>query len=274
VTSRSSSGWRRAARDAQAATPSESGAPDNRQRAHLDQLARKQDALMGQIRSLGGRELGRMSKALNAVFVSVDAARIPEIKALPGVLSVRRLIDYRIDLSETVPYIGAAAVQAAGFDGTGMRVAVLDSGIDYTHAYFGGPGTAGAYAAAYGASTSDPLNTTLDGLFPTAKVVGGFDFVGEVWPTPDAARCGFNPNGSPRACIVPDPDPIDCGPSAIPALAPVLTARTSHTSSAVTTALLAKGGAGRQPLRCQGLSGGDLLQRRCPADKWISPDPM
>lgn len=187
------------------------------QRAHLDQLARKQNALMGQIRSLGGRELGRTSKALNAVFVSVDAARIPEIKALPGVLSVRRLIDYRIDLSETVPYIGAAVAQAAGFDGTGMSVAVLDSGIDYTHAYFGGPGTAGAYAAAYGASTSDSRNTTLDGLFPTAKVVGGFDFVGEVWPIPDPARCGFNPNGTPRACIVPDPDPIDCGPSAIPA---------------------------------------------------------
>jgi subtilisin family serine protease len=187
------------------------------QRAHLDQLARTQNAVMGQIRGLGGRELGRVSKALNAVFVSVDAARIPDIQAMPGVLSVRPVINYEIDLSETVPYIGAAAVQAAGFDGTGTRVAVLDSGIDYTHAYFGGPGTAAAYSAAYGTSTSDPLNTTLDGLFPTAKVVGGFDFVGEVWPTPDPTRCGLNPDGSPRACVVPDPDPIDCGPSAIPA---------------------------------------------------------
>src|SRR3989442_15379088 len=54
-----------------------------------------------------------------------------------------------------------------------------------------------------------------NGLFSTEKEVGGFDFVGEVWPTPDPARCGFNPNGSPRACLVPDPDPIDCGPAAI-----------------------------------------------------------
>ncbi len=187
------------------------------QRAHLDQLARKQDALMGQIRGLGGRELGRVSKALNAVFVSIDASRLKEAAALPGVLGIRPLINYEIYLGDTVPYIGASAVHAAGFDGNGVRVAVLDSGIDYTHANFGGPGTAAAYAAAYGATTSDPLNMTLDDLFPTAKVVGGFDFVGEVWPTPDQPRCGLNPNGTPRACIVPDPDPIDCGPAAIPA---------------------------------------------------------
>jgi len=187
------------------------------QRAHLDQLARKQDALMGQIRGLGGRELGRVSKALNGVFVSIDASRIKDVAALPGVLGIRALRNYEISLSETVPYIGAAAVHAGGFDGTGVRVAVLDSGIDYTHSDLGGPGTAAAYAAAYGATTSDPLNMTTDGLFPTAKVVGGYDFVGEVWPTPDPARCGFNPSGTPRACVVPDPDPIDCGPAAIPA---------------------------------------------------------
>ncbi len=185
------------------------------QKAYLRQLAQKQDALMGQVRGMGGRELGRVGKALNAVVLSVDASRIEEIAALPGVRTIRPLIDYQLDLSETVPYIGAAAVQAAGFDGTGVRVAVLDSGIDYTHAFFGGPGTAAAYTAAYGTSTSDPRTTTLDGLFPTSKVIGGFDFVGEVWPTPDPARCGFNANGTPRACVVPDPDPIGCGPAAI-----------------------------------------------------------
>src|SRR6185436_12943488 len=41
----------------------------------------------------------------------------------------------------------------------------------------------------------DPLSTTLDGLFPTAKVIGGYDFVGEAWPT-------FGDRSE-------DPDPID-----------------------------------------------------------------
>ena len=201
------------------------------QKAHLDMLARKQDGVMGSIRGLGGRELGRVSKALDAVMVSVDASKIKEIAALPGVLSVRPVINYEIALSNTVPYIGASAVQAAGFDGSGIRVAVLDSGTDYTHANLGGPGTLAAYLAAYGVSTADPANTTLDGLFPTSKVVGGFDFVGEVWPIGDAPRCGFNPNGTARACVVPDPDPIDCGPSTI--AAPCAGGHGSHVSDII-----------------------------------------
>src|SRR5207245_2921115 len=170
------------------------------QRAYLHQLAQKQDALMGQVRGLGGNELARVSKALNAVVIAIDASRIQDVAALPGVRTIRPLINYQLDLSETVPYIGASAVQAAGFDGSGIRVAVLDSGIDYTHAFFGGAGTAAAYTAAYGTSTSDPRTTTTDGLFPTAKVIGGFDFVGETWPT---------------GALAPDPDPIGCGPAAI-----------------------------------------------------------
>ncbi|MCG8432911.1 MAG: S8 family serine peptidase, partial [Gammaproteobacteria bacterium] len=81
-----------------------------------------------------------------------------------------------------------------GFDGSDVNVAVLDSGIDYTHANMGGAGTLAAYEAAYGTDPSDTRNTTRDGLFPTSKVVDGFDFVGEVWP-----------NGP----LAPDDDPID-----------------------------------------------------------------
>src|SRR5207247_5126761 len=169
------------------------------QRAYLKGLAQKQDALMGQVRGLGGRELGRVGKALNAVFVRIDASRIPDIAALPGVEGIRPVINYQLDLSETVPYIGASAVQAAGFNGTGIRVAVLDSGIDYTHAFLGGAGTAAAYTAAYGTTTSDARNTTTDGLFPTAQVIGGFPLGGETWPT---------------GALAPDPDPIRCGPAA------------------------------------------------------------
>ena len=172
------------------------------QKDYVAQLDQKKNALSAQIGGLGGRELGRLNKALNALVVAVDAAQVSAIASLPGVLSVRPLHDYALDLSQTVPYIGATAVQSTGVTGTGVRVAVLDSGIDYTHRFFGGAGTAAAYTAAYGASTADARNKTLDGLFPTGKVVGGFDFVGEVWPS---------------GALDPDPDPIDCGPSAVAA---------------------------------------------------------
>jgi len=172
------------------------------QRDYVRQLERQQDNLMAQVRGFGGKEVARLSKALNAVIVTVDAKYIKDIAALPNVLSVHPVINYELDLSETVPYIGASAVQASGIDGSGVRIAILDTGIDYTHRNLGGPGTVEAYKDAYGTTTSDARNKTLDGLFPTVKVIGGYDFVGEAWP-----------NGP----LAPDPDPIDCGPSAIPA---------------------------------------------------------
>ena len=166
------------------------------QRAYAGELNRKQDAIAAQIRNLGGREEARFNKALNAVVATISPSRIAAIASLPGVLTVRRLRDYDLSLSQSVPYIGARAVQNVGFDGTGVRVAVLDTGIDYTHRSFGGAGTIAAYKAAYGASTSDPKNVRADGFFPTRKVVGGYDLVGESWPD---------------GPLAPDPDPIDCG---------------------------------------------------------------
>jgi len=172
----------------------------SQQRDYVAGLRRQHDALAGEIRRLRGRELGRLNKLLNAVVVAIDASQLPALAALPGVRTVRLLRDYQLDLSTTVPYIGATAVHQAGVDGSGVRVAVLDTGIDYTHKAFGGPGTLAAYQQAYGTAMTDARNTTTNGLFPTAKVVNGYDFVGEQWP-----------NGP----LAPDPDPIDCGPSAI-----------------------------------------------------------
>jgi subtilisin family serine protease len=164
------------------------------QQAQLAKIQSKHDALSAKAVSLGGVELARMNKALNAVVFRIDASQLAALANHPGVTSIRPVNNYHLDLSETVPYIGASAVQAAGVDGTGVNVAVIDTGVDYTHKNLGGPGTIAAYTAAFGTNTDDPANTKLDGLFPTAKVVGGYDFVGEVWPDGDLA---------------PDPDPID-----------------------------------------------------------------
>ncbi len=142
------------------------------------------------------RVLGRTERATNVVALRIDASKLDALAKDPNVVSIKPVIDYQKALSDTVPYIGATAVQQRGFTGRGVRVAVLDSGIDYTHAAMGGLGTLAAYEAAYGTATTDPRNTTLDGLFPTAKVKGGYDFVGESWPGGDGIED-------------PDPDPID-----------------------------------------------------------------
>jgi minor extracellular serine protease Vpr len=51
----------------------------------------------------------------------------------------------------------------------------LDTGIDYTHVALGGPGTIQAYDAAFGSDIYSFENTHRDGLFPTERVVGGYD---------------------------------------------------------------------------------------------------
>ncbi len=165
--------------------------------AHSQQIRQKQNDVLSQVLALGGKEIARVRIAYNAVIVRIDAGTLPALAALPGVSSVQKVVDYRIALSQTVPYVGAAAAQALGYDGTGVRVAVLDSGVDYTHRNFGGAGTAAAYAAAYGTKPADPQNKTRDRFFPTQKVIDGYDFVGETWA------------GNPGDVLEPDPDPID-----------------------------------------------------------------
>src|SRR5262245_57056763 len=112
------------------------------QRNYLSQLGQLQDQAMSQIRSVGGSEIARVSKALDALIVNIDASKVNALASFANVRSIRPVQTYEVDLTDVVPYIGAQAVQNLGFDGTGVRVAVLDSGIDYTHADEGGAGTA------------------------------------------------------------------------------------------------------------------------------------
>lgn len=155
-------------------------------------LRQEQGIFLNRVRALdpNARVVASVQTVLNAVFVEIDAAVLPRLASDPAVMRIAPVGDYQLDLSETVPYIGGTAVQAKGFTGKGIKVAVLDSGIDYNHAALGGSGNPADFAG------NDP--TLIEkGTFPTAKVVGGYDFVGSSWPN------------APEA---PDPDPIDDGP--------------------------------------------------------------
>jgi hypothetical protein len=82
--------------------------------------------------------------------------------------------------------------------GMGVKVAILDSGVDYTHEILGGEGTEEAFEAAYGMSYFSDENKDRDGLFPTDTVVDGFDFVGDMLRMNDLSYYAQ-----------PDDDPID-----------------------------------------------------------------
>lgn len=154
-------------------------------------------------------ELGTASKAINAVMLEIDAERLVELAASPDVERIAPVVDYERHLTSTVPYVGATAVRTGDgvpqATGDGVLVAVLDSGIDYTHVALDGPGTEGAFRRAYGPNPNSANNRQTNQrhnergfrgqqVFPTEKVVAGYDFVGEQWP-----------DGPLR----PDPNPID-----------------------------------------------------------------
>ncbi|MEV0643808.1 S8 family serine peptidase [Phytomonospora sp. NPDC050363] len=83
--------------------------------------------------------------ALNAAGLSVDKATTAEFFASLGTGGGRRTLaartvgkvwlDTRVEvaLEDSVPQIGAPGAWAAGHDGTGVKVAVLDTGADATH---------------------------------------------------------------------------------------------------------------------------------------------
>jgi hypothetical protein len=170
----------------------------DQQRAYSAQLAVKQAALMSQIGALGGEPLASLTKAGNGLVVEIAESQLTTIGTMAGVAEVLRVPDVQLDLSETVPYIGASAARSLGFDGAGVRVAVLDSGIDFMHYNLGGTGSLADYATCYAQRDVAPSGLCAGFFGPGApKVVGGFDFVGEAW---------VGGAGSPP--LAPDPNPI------------------------------------------------------------------
>ncbi len=128
-----------------------------------------------------------------------------DLRSLASVVAVRRMGNYELDLNDTVPFIGAAELQDMGFDGTGIKVAVLDDGADYTHIKLGGPGT----VEAYDACAADPtvIGETDCPYFPNDKIVGGYDFTGawdgtSIPETPDEDPIALSFHGTHVADII------------------------------------------------------------------------
>ena len=92
------------------------------------------------------KELFRTANAVSGVAVIGDAAQIRALAGRSDVKSIRLLIPKKIDNAHSAELINVLATwQDLGVFGAGVRVGIIDTGIDYTHANFGGPGTAAAY---------------------------------------------------------------------------------------------------------------------------------
>ena len=128
---------------------------------YADRLAESHKQVLAQMEQNGidfkvNREF---SYLVNGLAISTKLREWPRLKSLPQVKSVQPDYDVHADLSDSVPLIGAPQVwnmvDSGGhhITGLGIRVAIIDTGIDYTHPDLG------------------------NGFGVGHRVIGGYDFV-------------------------------------------------------------------------------------------------
>jgi len=167
------------------------------------QLRGQQDALRPSIQALGGTVLASYQSAINGIKVRISRGQVTSLASLPGVVAVRPVQLHYPNNLHGVPLVGAPAVWDGvnGLHGEGVKIAIIDTGIDYTHANFGGSGKASDYAAEHAHETA-PANPAWFG--PNApRVKGGTDLVGDSYDA-DPSSATYQPVPHP------DPNPLDC----------------------------------------------------------------
>ncbi|HYF94233.1 MAG TPA: S8 family serine peptidase [Symbiobacteriaceae bacterium] len=113
------------------------------------------------------------NKLFNGLSITLPAADLVKLARLPGVQNIYPVFPVaRPELRTSTDMIRAPEVVADGIDGSGVKVAVIDTGIDYTHPDLGGC------------------------IGEGCRVARGHDFVGDTYMGPDDTP-------------VPDDDPMD-----------------------------------------------------------------
>ncbi|MEV6104471.1 S8 family serine peptidase [Streptomyces sp. NPDC051940] len=126
-------------------------------------LKARQDAFLADAKDRGvdARSVRELNLLANAVAMTVDGADVAKLRALPGVRSVVEDGMNKAAVAEANKVVGNPEVwqqrdpSGANVTGKGTTVAVLDTGVDYSH-----PDLGGAFGEGH-------------------KVVGGYDFVND-----------------------------------------------------------------------------------------------
>jgi subtilisin family serine protease len=176
-----------------------------------------------QIEALGGVVQQRFSTASSGMVVAISAEKLARLALLPEVRSMRSLPRYALGGRPAAPgTMSSLRLPRLPTDGSGVAIAIIDSGVDYSHRKLGGPGTLEAYhLAVCGVPDAAPGDAACDRagllvpptsigeapLFPNSKVISGTDLLGDVWPTPDQRCAGVD--GIPQVCPFGDRNPID-----------------------------------------------------------------
>lgn len=85
-----------------------------------------------EVEALGGK-VSREFSLVHGMAVRIAAEQVDELAALGWVARVDRNKTVKALLDHSVPATGAPELWKLGYDGAGVKVAVVDTGVDYTH---------------------------------------------------------------------------------------------------------------------------------------------
>ena len=107
---------------------------------HRQKIEAAQASLHSELARQNFTVTGSVQTVLNAVFVLATPDQVAQLRSMPGVAGVRPLRRFRKSLDAAVPLLNGpgawALVGGEGRAGRGIKIAVIDTGIDQTHPAF------------------------------------------------------------------------------------------------------------------------------------------
>ena len=180
-------------------------------RQHLQQA---QTTLRPQIEALHVRVTGSVQHLLNGILVAATPAQAAALRKLPGVRAVAPLRTYhkadQLSLSNVQAAWSASAIGGESHAGAGIKIAIIDTGIDQTQPAFQDP----SLAAPAGFPKYD---NAADEAFTTNKVIVARSYVSDIVDSDVCSGCSTASESRPDDLTARDLDGHGTGVASVAA---------------------------------------------------------
>lgn len=152
---------------------------------HQSELSAEQADFAAALAKINAKPKRQYKHVFNGYSLKIPANKVDSLLTLPGVKAIYPNIEYKVspmdsitpNMDESAPFMGSDFYWDLGLDGAGIKVGVLDTGIDYHH-----PSLASAYKGGYDFvdDDSDPMETLPDPEDPEAATDHGTHVSGTI----------------------------------------------------------------------------------------------